>query len=475
MAWQHISDKRYDSVSVMKMSLNCTIGSFVFGYTMAEFTSCQDSVSATLNWDDNESILITIFSAIVPLGAIFGAVISCSISRRFGRRKMLMLSDIIGIIGCYISIIPTNYTFGIGRFITGFVAGSFAAVCPIYLNEIAPTDISGRVGILVQYNITLGIAVAYAMALPLPTGDYNSDSMNYWWMFVFALPSVFMLIQLLVLFYVYRRDTPRWLIKNKKRDAAFRSLKLIYSETFATEYLNNIQFDKEQELLSQEEACKSLEEVVTKSSGSSKPNLGYGRRLRLGIMIQTLQQWCGVNVIVFYVTGIFEYLGTGILMARVMTLIVGIVNNLGMLMIVPLIDRFGRKPLCLVGEGGMVVGLVVIGLITGPLEYSGNTVSLVVILTYISFFTISLGPIAWVYCGEILDEKGNSITTAVNWVNAFLVVLLFPFLKEILDISYVFYLYAGICLLGFIYLLLDMKETKGLTREQINSSFRSSA
>lgn len=472
MAWQQISDKRYDSASVLKMSLNCTLGSFVFGYSMAEFTSCQDSVSATLNWDNHEYIFINIFSAIVPLGAIFGAVSSGLISKRLGRRKMLMISDIIGIIGCYITIIPTNYTFGIGRFITGFTAGSFAAICPVYLNEIAPTEISGRIGILVQYNITLGIAVAYALALPLPTENYSSDPMNYWWMFVFVLPSVLMLIQFVLFFYVYRRDTPPWLIRNNQRDAAYRALRMIYTDTFAAEHLNNIHYTKENELITKDEALGTNEEIIIRSTSSSNLTLGYGRRLRLGIMLQTLQQWCGVNAIVFYATNIFESLGAGLFVARVLTLIVGIVNNVGLFAIVPLIDRFGRKPLCLVGEGGMIVSLVMIGIIAGPLG-GGIVLSLAVILTFKAFFTFSLGPIGWIYCGEILDEKGNSITTAVNWVNVFLVVLLFPMLQQVLGIANVFYLYAGICILGFIYLLIDMKETKGQTREQIYTKFSS--
>jgi len=323
----------------------------------------------------------------------------------------------------------------------------------------------------VQYNITLGIAVAYAMSLPLPTEDYESDPMNYWWMFVFTLPSILLLAQFLLFFFVYRRDTPRWLLNNHQRDAAYRALRMVYTETYAAEYLDTISIIRDQELIIKEEYTKSIEETANKYPSSYAVPNSYGRRLRLGIMIHTLQQWCGVNAIVFYATSIFESLGAGLFTARILTLTVGIVNNLGLFVIVPLIDRFGRKPLCLVGEVGMMVNLVVIGLIAGPLNGSNIAISLTVILIFKAFFTFSLGPIAWIYCGEVLDEKGNSITTVVNWLNVFLVVLLFPYLKAGLGTDNVFYLYSGICLLGFIYLLKEMKETKGLTREQILSRF----
>lgn len=116
----------------------------------------------------------------MPFGGLFGALFSGSLANKIGRRKALMLVDIINIFGCVFFIIPETISFAIGRFITGYTAGSFSVLSPLYISEISPPDIMGTIGSLCGLALAFGIMVAYAMALPLPTSNYGSDELNCW-------------------------------------------------------------------------------------------------------------------------------------------------------------------------------------------------------------------------------------------------------------------------------------------------------
>ena len=176
---QRLNDPTFDIKKVWNLALAASWGSFIFGYNIGAFASCQDNVSAALDWGDTKDTLIMIMSAMMPFGAMFGALTSGIIARKYGRRKALMLTDLITIFGSGIIVIPYTATFGLGRFVTGFAAGSFACLVPLYINEVAPVEVAGKVGGIVQFQVSFGIVIAYAVALPLPTGDYNSNPLNY--------------------------------------------------------------------------------------------------------------------------------------------------------------------------------------------------------------------------------------------------------------------------------------------------------
>jgi sugar porter (SP) family MFS transporter len=468
MAWQQLSDAQFDSKAVWKMGLAVTLGSFVFGYNIGVFTSCQPNVSATLDWGDNENLFVTLYSSLMPLGAMCGALITARLSSNFGRRKLMILTDLIGIIGASFIMIPTNPTFGIGRFVTGFASGIFAALCPQYINESAPVEISGKIGTLVQFNVTFAIAVAYALALPLPTGDYDSESFNYWWIAMFGLQILFLGIQLALFFFVYTYDTPKWLVEQGRKEEALQSLRQVYSNQYAEEQLR---------VLTSSSKSVELKAPGEATSGGNNPTFGelfckkkYAKMNRLGIMINTLQQWSGVNAIMFYSTVIFESQTGSVFIARVFTLIVGVVNMLATLAVIPFIDKTGRKPLCLVGEVGMSGCLICMGLFSGFID-GGIIATLAFTLLFLCFFEMSLGPVTWIYCGEILNEKGVSVAVATNWIHTFLVVLIFPPLQGAIGITAVFFIYAAFCGLGFIYIFFDMVETKGKTKDEIAKIF----
>lgn len=174
-----IPSNQFSMAKVTKITVNATIGSFIFGYNIGIFNSMQSNVSASLNWGDAKDLYVSIIATLMPLGALFGAIYGGPIATRIGRRRAIIFTDITVVIGSLVFLAPYTWSLAIGRVITGYAAGSFSVLCPVYVSESAPNKVRGKLGSLIQIMITLGIVCAFAIALPLPTEDYVNDPINY--------------------------------------------------------------------------------------------------------------------------------------------------------------------------------------------------------------------------------------------------------------------------------------------------------
>lgn len=467
MSTTALRDQGYSMSKVWRLALNASWGSFIFGYNIGVFTSSQPNVSATLHWGSQKDLFIMLMSSILPLGAMFGALTSSYFAKKYGRRKSLMIIDVLTFIGAGIIIVPFTPTFAIGRLINGYCAGSFACLVPLYINETAPLEVGGKVGGIVQFQVTFGIVIAYALALILPTGDYSSDPLNYIWLALFAFQALFALLQLLVFMTSIRNETPAWLIENSKYDEALNSLKDIYDEEAAARILRRLEENNKKSVveLGVDSTKRGDEEPTYSEILTCKNNLG--KLIRLGCFINFFQQFSGINAILTYSTAIFANIGGGLFLSRVFTLIVGIVNMVSTLAVFPLIDKAGRKKLVLIGGIGMTICLFCMGFFSGVFQGAGPAPPIIFIMIFIVFFESSIGPICWIYCGEILPTRAMSVCIFVNWFSAFIVILTFNIIVSAITMSGAFFLYAGLNLLGVIYFCLDMVETKGLDKAEI--------
>ena len=195
----------YKPTKVWLRAMNAFLGSFLLSYNIGVFTSCQPSVSSALNWGDNSDTYIAIMSSLVPLGALFGALSSGVLSKSSGRRRSIIIADLITILASIITVIPYTYSFGLGRFLSGIAIGQFSVLCPLYVNEIAPQKITGRLGGLIQPFCCSGLITAFGFALLLPTGDYSSDPRNNLWIFMFAFQGLVAFFQILLLLVFLKR------------------------------------------------------------------------------------------------------------------------------------------------------------------------------------------------------------------------------------------------------------------------------
>lgn len=464
MAYQEL-DKGYFSSRIWGNSFTIGLSSFYWGYYLGVLATPFDNIAETLGWGSNKAIYEPIFSALFPFGAAFGALIGGSMSKTKGRRKMLIYAAILGICSSIIHAIPFTATFAIGRFMCGVAGGVMAAVPSMFITEISPIEMSGKTGIIVQFMVTFSILLAYAIGLPLPLKG-NSEPMNEWWIVMILFPILAVALQLMLFICVYKHEPAVWLLTQGRVEEASAAAKFFYTDEHAKAYiakLNDETKGKDVDLDSVNGASDEKEEVSFKEllclSGK------YKKMMVLGVTCQLLQQWCGINAVINYSTVIFEGI-SGKFMARVYNCILGFVNMAATLGGVPFVDKAGRKPLMIIGNAGMMTSHLVLGLLS--VFHAPPEIAVVFICLFIVFFEISMGPVVWLYCGEIMNDKGIAIAVAVNWISAAIVELTFPFI--ILPGMYVaFFLYGSVCAFGLGFCWVFIKETKGLTKQEIKA------
>ena len=201
-------NKYYKPYKVWITAFHAALGSFIFSYNIGLFTSSQPCVAASLDWGDEKDTYIAVMSALLPLGALFGSLGSGYVSKYIGRRQNLIIADLIIITASVITVIPFTFCFGLGRFLSGIGIGNFSILCPLYINEITPTPISGKIGTMVMLFGSIGSLFAFSLALALPTGNYHSDPMNNFWLAMFLFQGLVAFIQLVLFFLVFSHETP---------------------------------------------------------------------------------------------------------------------------------------------------------------------------------------------------------------------------------------------------------------------------
>ena len=254
-------------------------------------------------------------------------------------------------------------------------------------------------------------------------------------------------------------------MSHNRKEEALESLKELYLEEHAEDILESLQ-GKSSMLLNKSESViiyeYTYEELLKCANGTSKA-------MRLGLMLSIVQQFSGINAILSYATTLFGEFGSGVFISRVFTLANGFVNLSSTFCLMPLIDNFGRKWTLIYGTFTMGLCLVLMGIFY---EFQVFYVfPFLVVQLYVACFGLSIGPICWIYSGEILTSRGMSICAALNWFSAFLVILFFPFLVMAIGLSLTFWMFAFVNTIGCIYFWADMIETKGMLKQDIQKLF----
>ena len=459
-----LNSPRYFLGRVVVYTGTITLSSFYFGYNIGVFNSCQDSVAAALNWGQHKALLITLFTAAFPLGAMLTSLGAGQAMEKWGKRRVSLWAAVASVFVSLLNVVPTTYTFGLARLLAGAVCGFMAALPPLFLNDVSPMELYGRASLVIQSMLTLGIVIAQALALPLPTEHYAVHNTNWIWMLVFGFPAVVMSVQMLLLWRVARFESPEWSLRQGKREAALQFYQYMYREEAAYEALAQAEakmMPSQQELkspgrMADSRAPVSLKEFLTTAK--------YRRMLAACFALQFLQQWSGVNAIFSYSTSMFPM---PVMEARLFSLMLGLMNMVTSLAGAPFVDKYGRRVLMLLGTAGCFLSLAAAGVAS---LLSITILSVLTMLAFILFFELSLGPLVWVYTGELLFDRAMSVAVLINWASYFLVVLTFPLLKNV-GIWYCFWLYGILLLLGEIYFWCALIETKGLSKQEIQVRF----
>lgn len=458
--------KNYYPNKVWGLAINISVACYIYCFSISAMNSCTDNIGMTLSWHDSY-LMKSIFTTLFPVGCLVGTVIGAPLSKKYGRRQLIIICNIVFIITSLVTIVPTNYTFGIGRFVTGIIGGVFITVPAVFINEITPDPMAGKVGTLVQQACNLAFISSYGFGLLAPTEDLENNPWNYIWMLIIFFPAFCSFYQLFYFATVFKFESPAWLISQNRLEEAREALRFVYSEEGVEIGLKRLSGESKE--------TNSINENLLGGFVQSSPTYAeifcskaYRKMLRITLGLNIGQQTSGSMVIFLYSTTIFEDMGGGKFIARVLTVGVGLINMISGLAALPLIERLGRKTLLLLGQVLICADLASLGLLTG---YISVDISLRAVFIYLYFFvfSFSLGVTFWAYIGEVCNDKCISIGLTMNLLTVVVLSFAFPVAQNFLGISACFFIFCGLSVALFLYQIADLFETKGLSKLEIQA------
>lgn len=432
------------------------LGGLLFGYDTGVIAGAILFINEDLGLSPFTSGLVV---SSLLVGAMIGAAFAGPIADATGRRKLVLVAAIIFAVGAIGAALATSAGMLIlFRFVLGLAVGAASLIVPLYLAEVAPTEIRGAVASLNQLMIVTGILVAYIANSALAGAE------AWRWMIALAvIPSLLLFLGML-----FMPETPRWLVSKDRDEEAREVLRRTRDETAVEAEMSDIK-----RVEGQEEG--GLGELL---ASWVRPALLVG----MGLAI--FQQIIGINTIIYYAPTTLTNVGFGNSAAILANAGIGVINVTMTLVAIRFIDQVGRKPLLLLGAAGMALSLAILGL-TSLLLPEPSGVSLVGIITlvclalFIAAFAVSWGPIVWVMLGEIfpLKVRGSAmaVATVLLWGANFVVSLSFPVLLEALGIGWLFLGYSLIGLAALFFVRSFVTETKGRSLEKIESDLRERA
>lgn len=409
------------------------------------------------------TMLWTITNTVFVVGGTIGALTSKFFAETFGRRKGILLHYGFIFIGSLISyggyFLNSPECIIISRLLFGVQGGMACGLIPTYLAEISPNSLRGATGVIHQLLLTLGILVSQLLGFRQIMG---TDSL---WPYLLALPILPALIGFVLLLVIFP-ETPSALInKFKDENGAREALKKLRAQndvSFEVEELKNAKRD------AGSETSISIGQLFTLPE--------YKWPLITGLTLQLTQQLCGINAIFFYSNQIFATAGieeSNIQYAIIMT---GLINVISTIIVVPLIDRLGRKPLLVYPMALIIIDFIVLTVLLIFKESSQIIayLSIVCIIIFIICFAVGLGPIPFLYVAECFRAEARSTALAVcmgtNWLANFLLTLSFPYMQQILG-SYTFLVFTVIVAGALVVIVKKVPETKGRSVEEIMAKF----
>lgn len=426
-------------------SITVALGGFLFGFDTAVISGAEQEIQALWQLSDG---LHGFAVAIALYGTVLGAMLGGLPSDRLGRKRTLFWVGILYLSSALGSALaPEILSFMVFRFIGGVGVGVSSVAAPMYISEISPARSRGKLVGLFQFNVVLGILIAYASNYLL--GGLGDQAWRLM-LGVEALPALLFVV-------LVRRvpPSPRWLVVKEGRD---EEAKTILRSLGLTEP-------------AVEGAISEIRASILLAGSGGQASL-FTKRFRLPIMLAVLfaffNQVSGINAIIYYAPRILEMAGLANRAALLSTAGIGLVNLIFTLVGLAIIDRFGRRSLMVVGSVGLIatLGLVSYSFATGA---SGGIS--VLLFVYIAFFALSQGAVIWVFISEIFPTQvragGQALGSFTHWLLAALIANAFPFFANRLGGGVVFAFFCGMMILQLLFVWRLMPETKGVSLEAL--------
>ena len=461
---------------LLKLTLIATLGGLLFGYDTAVISGTVSSLEKffviPFGFDEinaNARLGFLVSSALI--GCVIGGISGGIISRKFGQRNGLLIAAILFLISALGSAMPEmlikpigeadhtfTYIFIIYRIIGGIGVGLASMLSPLYIAEIAPAKIRGKLVSLNQFAIIFGMLIVYFVNYYISTQGDDSwlHAVGWRWMFASEIipASIFMILLIFV------PDTPRSLVLKLKPEKALHVLIKVNGA---------------------EEAKKILSEIENTVISHSDKLFSFGFSVVvIGILLSVFQQFVGINVVLYYAPEIFKSMGSGTDVALMQTIIVGSVNLIFTILAIMTVDKFGRKPLMIIGALGMSFSMFALG--TTFFNQTIGITALVFMLLYVASFAMSWGPVCWVLLSEIfpnnIRSKALAVAVAAQWISNYIVSWTFPmldknsYLLEKFNHGFAYWIYGIMSMIAAILVWKFVPETKGKTLENIENIWK---
>ena len=429
----------------VRIALIAALGGFLFGFETAVISGAEKTIQSLWSlspvWQG-----LTVASSLI--GTVIGSMIAGIPAQRFGRKKVLMFVAImylLSAIGCASSSLWLLFISF--RFIGGIAVGASSVVGPMYIAEISPARLRGRLVGSFQLNIVIGIFLAYLSNYFLLI-SIGSDSWR-WMLGIMALPAA--------MFWILVRqipESPRWLVLNNRDEEAKAILAKIGEPNVNAE-------------------IAEIHALAHEGTHEKLFSRKFRKPIAFAMLLAMFNQLAGINALIYYAPRIFEAAGISKDSAFLQAVSIGATNLVFTIIAMRLIDRFGRKTLLLVGSVGMIVFLALAAFSFGSSNAGGYSYSLMFYLIgFIAFFAFSQGAVIWVFISEIFPNsvrsKGQSLGSTTHWVMAAAISWTFPIVAEIHDGSKIAFLFfSAMMLLHLLFVWRWLPETKGRSLETI--------
>ncbi len=465
---------------VIIIAIIASTGGLLFGFDTGVISGALPFLKQSWNLTSGQQEWVT---TAVLIGAFLGAIFGGRLTDILGRKKIIIVASIIFAVGSILCGMASNTEFlVISRVLIGIAIGVSSIAVPLYISEVSPANIRGALVSSFQLMITIGIVVSYFSDLAF-ADESNPESWR-WMFYVGFFPALILFIGMM-----FMPETPRWLLSKGRIE---EGEKVLAKVEFESEFENSLKNIKEE--IAKDKTAARFKDIFTKT---------WKIPIFIAIGIMFVQQFVGINTVIYYAPTIFLIAGfSGAKAAIAATVSVGLVNVLATIVSMFLIDKIGRRKLYFIGLVGMGLSLAALGTFFFLKDSMGDSLKWVTVgavLVYIIFFAISLGPLGWLIISEIFPTKyrgvGVSIGSFSNWF--FNAIVAFTFLKlawlftgegmeitkKIMDDGVekvqtdpnpagAFFIYAAVAILGIFWGLKYIPETKGKTLEEIEEHWR---
>ena len=431
------------------------LGGLLFGYDTAVIAGAIDFLQVRFQLD---AFWKGWAVSSVLVGCMVGAASAGMLSDRFGRKRMLVVSAVLFGLSAVGSALPRNLTeLVVARMLGGFGVGMASMLSPLYIAEVSPPHLRGRLVSLNQIAIITGMLVVSVVNWLVASPDNEPWNIAVGWRWMLGsetLPAMLFFLLLLMV-----PESPRWLAKQGRREEAMTVLRRVGGAERA-----RVEIEEIQDAIAHEGA--SIRELF-------RPGIRVA--LVIAVVLAVLQQVTGINAVLYYAPGIFKSSGAEVTAAQALlqTAALQAVNLLFTLVAIWLVDRVGRKPLLLATSAAMGLSLVLLG--SAFYQKLPSVWIFAFTLAYVGSFAVAMGPVVWVVLAEIFPTRTRgramSVATLSLWVACFAVSQTVPWMFEQFGEARTFWSYALMCLVAFLFVARVLPETKGKTLEEIERSW----